>query len=114
MSIINLPSKFHDLFAAWVRLEPRPRSRDLSRGVAARVADPLWFLARQWQVGELAAENVGSPIGASVTCEAQTVSKARVGSDELDLTATGQPLESYVERESVPMDWRMRIRIGQR
>ncbi len=45
----------------WNRLEPRARSSDLTGALAARVRDPAWFLARQWQLGELAGEDAGSP-----------------------------------------------------
>lgn len=45
---------------SWSRLEPRTRSLRL-RSVQARVADLLWLLDRQWQIGELQGEDVGSP-----------------------------------------------------
>ena len=45
----------------WNRLEPRPRSTDLANALAARVRDPAWFLARQWQLGEFQGEDAGSP-----------------------------------------------------
>jgi hypothetical protein len=31
----------------WTRLEPRSRVADLSPGLEARTADPLWMLGRQ-------------------------------------------------------------------
>ena len=34
--------------------------------VAARVFDPLWLMARQWQVGEFQGEDAGSPVIARV------------------------------------------------
>ena len=34
------------------RLEPSPRASGMEAGLAARVHDPLWFLCRQWQLGE--------------------------------------------------------------
>lgn len=53
----------------WSRLEPRVQDDDLRRSQAAQVGDPLWFLARQWQLGEFLGEDGGSPaaveIGAS-------------------------------------------------
>lgn len=44
------------------RLEPVPPYTDLQRGFAAEVADPLWLLGRQWQVGEHAGEDASSPV----------------------------------------------------
>jgi hypothetical protein len=37
--------------AGWQRIEAMARSIDLEGGLQARIADPLWMLARQWQVG---------------------------------------------------------------
>ena len=45
----------------WNRLEPRARAADLAEALAARVRDPAWFLARQWQLGEFRGEDAGSP-----------------------------------------------------
>ena len=47
---------------SWTRLEPRVRRDEPSAGLEARVRDPLWMLARQWQVGEFTAEDAGSPL----------------------------------------------------
>lgn len=45
------------------RLEPRPSHRaDLQRGFMAEIADPAWFLGRQWQMGEHEGENAASPV----------------------------------------------------
>ncbi len=44
------------------RLEPVPPYTDLQRGFAAEVADPLWMLGQQWQVGEHAGEDASSPV----------------------------------------------------
>jgi hypothetical protein len=49
---------------AYNRLEPRPRSEDFSRSLKAEVRDALWFITRQWQLGEIEAEDAGSPIDA--------------------------------------------------
>jgi len=44
------------------RLEPSHHTADLTRGIAAEVADPVWFLGRQWQLGEHRGEDAASPI----------------------------------------------------
>ena len=46
----------------FARLEPQPRRGDVTVGAAAPVHDPMWLLARQWQVGEFAGHDGGSPI----------------------------------------------------
>ena len=45
----------------WSRIEPQT-SGSTDTGYAARVHDPLWLLARQWQVGEFQGEDAGTPI----------------------------------------------------
>ena len=42
---------------SWVRLEPRSHDATMREGIRARVYDPLWLLARQWQVGEFEGED---------------------------------------------------------
>jgi hypothetical protein len=49
------------------RLEPRPPARPLEEGFAAPLADPLWFLGRQWQLGEHAGANAASPVEVAIT-----------------------------------------------
>lgn len=51
---------------AFTRLEPQSVSGDPAPGAEARVHDPLWALARQWQLGELHADDAGSPIAVHV------------------------------------------------
>ena len=45
----------------WMRLEPVSRNPDMNSGLQARIYDPLWLLARQWQLGEFRGEDNGSP-----------------------------------------------------
>jgi hypothetical protein len=73
-------------------------SVQLGEAVQARVKDPLWFLARQWQMGEFAAENGGRPASASVEWnEFALQALHRSGAEEpLNLNA---PLEWAVEHE---------------
>lgn len=52
---------------ALTRLEPLSVSGDPAPGATARVADPLWFIGRQWQLGELLGEDVGTPVSLRVT-----------------------------------------------
>ena len=51
----------------WTRLEPQSVSGDPTPGLEARLHDPLWLLARQWQLGELSGDDAGSPIIASIS-----------------------------------------------
>ena len=47
--------------AGWTRLEGLTRDASLAEGLAARTADPLWLLARQWQFGGFHGEDAASP-----------------------------------------------------
>jgi len=44
------------------RLEAEPALADLARGFRAEIADPVWFLGRQWQLGEHQGEDASSPV----------------------------------------------------
>jgi hypothetical protein len=89
-------------------LEPgRP---DPEEGLRARVADPVWFLTRQWQLGELQGEDASSPVvvNAAPTHEPITWSPGRP-----DLDPTVIPAEALLEAE--PGDWwtiGRRLRLG--
>ena len=44
---------------AYNRLEARPRAHDFTRSLRAEVRDAMWMLTRQWQMGELEADDAG-------------------------------------------------------
>lgn len=46
----------------WNRLEARPRGEDMTRSLKSEVRDAAWMLCLQWQLGEFAADDAGSPI----------------------------------------------------
>ncbi|WP_119070894.1 hypothetical protein [Aggregatilinea lenta] len=94
----------------WQRLEPLPRSEDLSIALQAEVADPLWLLGRQWQFAEFLGEDAGSPIAVKLQGEAAHLSRYRPGpvpasgdasADAVDYSHFHLPLEALVEREAV-------------
>jgi hypothetical protein len=106
------PAGFDQEFGRWLRLEPRSRANDLARGIEARTADPLWMLARQWQTGEFDAEDAGSPISVRLAHATQSLDRVKLGAAAAS-ALPAMPLETAVECERVPLDWRMRVRIGQ-
>jgi len=91
----------------WTRVESRAREDDIRLGLQAQTYDPLWLLARQWQVGEFVGEDAGSPVVARL--EADSFSLTRYLARPLATSsAVGQaldtrtaPLETLVEREPV-------------
>lgn len=51
----------------WERLESKAQSIDLTGGIEARIADPLWMLARQWQVLEFEGDDAAQPAAVRIT-----------------------------------------------
>ena len=58
---------------ALTRLEPQSVSGDPEPGAVAAVADPLWMVGRQWQLGELLGEDTGTPVSVDVQSRALPV-----------------------------------------
>ncbi|MFC5830964.1 hypothetical protein [Nonomuraea insulae] len=87
----------------WNRLEGRPRTADFGRALRAEVRDPLWLLARQWQLGEFRATDGGSPVTAmySVTAAPPVRFRPGPGGTPVNLPAD-RPLESVAERRPLP------------
>ena len=76
-------------YTFWNRLEPSPRTaspdpRGVSRALAAEVHDPLWFLTRQWQLGELRGEDAASPAWIELTTHAAIDATWRVSDKPAD------------------------------
>ena len=74
--------------------------------LSARVFDPLWLMARQWQVGEFQGEDAGMPVLARVRSQTTMLSRIHLG--ELPANTITQaaaydpqqmPLEVMVERQ---------------
>jgi hypothetical protein len=90
-----------------MRLEPRIRETGMSAGLQARVYDPLWLLARQWQFGEFQGEDNGSPAAARWRGEVSPLTRYHAGPLSGPLVegqrfdGATMPLETLVERERV-------------
>jgi len=90
-----------DLF--WDRIEPHTRDPGLEEGLQARLADPLWLMARQWQLGEFRGEDAASPIHIRATVEHHPLTSFRndaVPGSPSEPFPEGRPLESRVEAEA--------------
>jgi hypothetical protein len=79
----------------------------MKNSLQARIYDPLWLLARQWQLGEFQGEDNGSPIMARWRADAAKLSRYFSGAIKPDTIANAprynpsMPLETLVERESI-------------
>jgi len=98
----------------WSRLEGRPRSNDLTRPMRAEVRDPLWLLARQWQMGEFEAGDAGTPIHARMAAtiaEPRSIAYRNQPPRPYDRSV---PLEVTVERQRVEPDLLTALYLGRR
>ena len=93
----------------WTRVEPQSRSDDVAGGVAARIHDPLWLLARQWQVAEFQGEDGGTPVVARWRGRVAPLSRCYLGAITPDTRVQAAafdpaslPLETMVERQPLP------------
>jgi hypothetical protein len=90
---------------SWTRLEPRCRNSDIGRSVGARLFDPLWLMARQWQMGEFQAVDAGAPVEARVRATSAMLSRCHFGQLPANtvlqpprFNPLRKPLEAVVER----------------
>lgn len=77
-----------------------PGRTDPEIGLRAEVADPVWFLARQWELGEFQGEDAASPVVVSLVPEHLPLS---YDPDRPTLDPTVIPGEALLEAE--PGDW---------
>lgn len=98
---------------SWNRVEPSPRGDSFQRGLEAAVRDPLWFLARQWQIGEFAGEDAASPAFASITAAARRVDGWRPGSGPMQSYDGSALLEALAQNEPTTPDLRTAVELGQ-
>jgi hypothetical protein len=92
---------------SWMRLQPLSRNAEMKTSLQARIYDPLWLLARQWQLGEFQGEDNGSPIMARWRADAAKLSRYFSGAIKPNTIANAphydpsMPLETLVEREAI-------------
>ncbi len=113
----------------WTRLEPRPRSENFKRGLMAEVRDPLWFLTRQWQVGEFDGDDAGSLVHGEIKRSYRQLKKfadhgpAGTVITELEYDVKKEnnvekkipkfPLETVVEHEKISRSLKISVQMGQ-
>ena len=93
---------------SWMRLEPRSRNAEMNTSLQARIYDPLWLLARQWQLGEFQGEDNGSPVMARWRAESARLTRYHAGAIAPNTIVNAprydvrrMPLETLVEREAI-------------
>ena len=100
----------------WSRLEPDTQTGqpalDLDEGVAARLADPLWLLGRQWQMGELTGEDAASPVTARITASSFAIDSIQTPAGSSSYSAATVAAEAQVEHDGGAPDRRTRASGG--
>jgi hypothetical protein len=81
----------------------------------AEIRDPLWLLARQWQMGELEAEDAGSAIDARLSTSQLHVDRIALGGGKGHSYDENIPLETMVEREVIldAFPYALKVQIAQ-
>lgn len=98
----------------WSRLEPRARQVEFDEALQARVHDPQWLLARQWQLGEFKGEDTGSAVLAKLARRLTPVTEVRVGDGAFAPEDRSLPVEARVERLPIDFPPIARARLGRR
>jgi hypothetical protein len=90
----------------WSRLEVQPTSTDYAAALEARIADPLWLIARQWQFGEFRGEDAGTPVEVRLAGKQTLLDRFHAGAFGADPAAASTPydpaalpLEPLIEAE---------------
>jgi len=97
---------------SWFRLEPRPRSNRFGESLALPVRDPLWFLTRQWQLGDYEGTDAGSPAYVQYAGRVAKIPRIVIDGQERDIDGEA-PLEPQTLAEPFQPDLGLRVELGQ-
>lgn len=98
-----LKTRLFPAITRWNRLEGRPRTHNFDRALRAEVRDALWFLSRQWQLGEFQGDDAGSPVLARACIDVMTIDSYQADHKKVDPLRLEEPLETTVERRPLPL-----------
>jgi len=97
----------------WNRVEPRSKSYSIEEGLAAKIRDPLWMLARQWQFGEFHGEDAGSPAHVEISSTTSRIHSPTGDGRGADSSGPRMPVEVQIEDESFTKDDSIKVELGQ-
>src|SRR5262249_33505872 len=122
---VHRPQLMPPSITFWHRLEPLSQETKLPRGpkqippdpllggLQARIRDPMWLLARQYDLGELTASNGGSRVSATISFESTPVNGYRPSlTGSADALALDRPLEAHVEPDDTALGLRGAVQLG--
>ena len=96
------------------RIESRTRNADMTDALRMRVYDPLWMLARQWQLGEFKGNDAGTAMSVQCTVGTRDIGSFGLGAEKQDGRRSRQlesdvsekpiePLVEQIDREITPL-----------
>ncbi len=94
---------------AWNRLEARPQTDNFDRALKAEIRDALWMLTKQWQMGEFAGDDAGSPVTTKVHIATTQLTKFKADGNPVKSFDNDVPLETKVEQQKIPLSWNKQI-----
>ncbi len=101
---------------SWHRLVPISRSADFATAIAAEIHDPLWMLSRQHRIGELTAQDAGSPAFVRVGSKPAPLTQLTFTSGTVPPTTipidTSKPIEVQMLPEPQAPDLATRVELG--
>jgi hypothetical protein len=99
----------------WEKIQPQPASTDLDEALRGEIHDPLWLLARQWQLGEFKAEDAGMAAYAHVVAWSTPLQQLRSGLPApVPYRPEERPLNAAVEQVPPAFDLSLRLEAGRR
>ncbi|MGV3504087.1 MAG: hypothetical protein ACO1O1_10285 [Adhaeribacter sp.] len=101
----------------WEKIQPVPVSKDLTEALRGEVRDPLWLLARQWQLGEFQAEDAGMAASAQVvtmTAPLQAFAASGEAAAPVAYQADDKPLNALTEQVRPALDLSLRLEAGRK
>lgn len=88
---------------SWIRLEPQCRDTQRETSLQARIHDPFWLLARQWQMGEFQGEDTGSPVCARWRGDSAPITRFHAGS----IRPNTRENASHYDTRTMPLEVRV-------
>jgi hypothetical protein len=99
----------------WEKIQPLPKSNDIEDALRCEVHDPLWLLARQWQMGEFKAEDAGMAAFAHINALSCPVQRLLVfNGNAISYDAEEKPINSLIEQISPLFDLSLRLEAGRK
>lgn len=97
---------------SWKKIQPDPNGEDIAEALRCEVRDPLWLLARQWQLGEFKAEDAGMAAYAHWVGQSTPLQRYVPPGQPPQPLSADLPLDATIERIVPAFDLNWRIEMG--